>query len=270
LLNPYPCANTAAEKAAEARTFSEGYYTPERFRFWAERPYRRYTLRHLVRAIEALGRAEYPLRVFEPACGCGVNLTNLAYYFPHFLPAGIDLSPEGVRTAQAEAKGFYMCGDAENVPYNDCAFDVVLCVSTVHHFHDPRRFLFECVRVLAPGGLLYLFEPDGAGFVLPADMRELCTEVEAKIRVLNPPGPATAKCATPRAATEVRFDRERTLTVLAHHGLRLLTDGHSEYLSEKYASVVKGFELAASFDWQVGTGVKYWAVLEREGIWEPR
>ena len=43
----------------------------------------------------------------------------------------------------------------ENLPFEDGAFDVVLCDNVVDHAENPRRILEEIVRVMAPGALLF-------------------------------------------------------------------------------------------------------------------
>ena len=48
----------------------------------------------------------------------------------------------------------------------DASLDVVICVSILEHVWDDRRFLDECRRVLAPGGLLYVHVPSWRGKVI--------------------------------------------------------------------------------------------------------
>lgn len=46
--------------------------------------------------------------------------------------------------------------DAKRLPYGDGAFDVVMSNSIVHHIPEPRGTLAEMVRVLRPGGVLFV------------------------------------------------------------------------------------------------------------------
>jgi ubiquinone/menaquinone biosynthesis C-methylase UbiE len=52
-------------------------------------------------------------------------------------------------------------GDA--APWPDGHFDVVAFSNSLHHMPDFARALAEAMRVLAPGGLLYVMEPVAAG-----------------------------------------------------------------------------------------------------------
>ena len=51
-------------------------------------------------------------------------------------------------------------GDANRLPFKDCAFDVTCCRSTLHHLADIPGAIKEMARVTKPGGLLlFLSEP---------------------------------------------------------------------------------------------------------------
>lgn len=66
---------------------------------------------------------------------------------------GIDMSELAV--AKAKEKGMdVQIGDAENLPFEDNEFDVVLMLETINHIHDPKKALEEARRVLKPTGFL--------------------------------------------------------------------------------------------------------------------
>ena len=57
--------------------------------------------------------------------------------------------------------------DAERhpFPYADGEFDLVLCCELIEHLiRDPMHMLFECHRILSPGGLLVLTTPNTASY----------------------------------------------------------------------------------------------------------
>lgn len=50
--------------------------------------------------------------------------------------------------------------DAEQLPFDDYVFDRIIMVDAFHHVADQRRTLDELWRLLKPGGLLIIEEPD--------------------------------------------------------------------------------------------------------------
>jgi len=47
-------------------------------------------------------------------------------------------------------------GDAAEMPYPDCAFDVLLSIEAISHYLDVPAFVAEAARVLKPGGVLII------------------------------------------------------------------------------------------------------------------
>lgn len=53
----------------------------------------------------------------------------------------------------------FVRADAAAAPFEDGAFDLVVCSSLLEHVPDPRKLLGEIVRLLKPGGWCYLSFP---------------------------------------------------------------------------------------------------------------
>lgn len=101
-------------------------------------------------------------RVLDLACGTGVVARLVA---PRIGPEGtvtaIDLSPAmlAVGRASAENEGLdveWLQGRAEQLPFPDASFDLVLCQFALMFFADRPAALAEAYRVLANGGRLCL------------------------------------------------------------------------------------------------------------------
>ena len=107
-------------------------------------------------------------RALELGCGTGFFLLNLKQ-------AGVldeghvtDISPGMVAAAQrnAESLGFTVEGrvaDAEQLPYDDATFDLVVGHAVLHHIPDVELAMREVLRVLKPGGrFVFAGEPTAA------------------------------------------------------------------------------------------------------------
>lgn len=96
------------------------------------------------------------LRVLDAGCGTG--------YISHALKAAgvahvtaLDLSDAMLTQAmQKDSAHDYVQGDIEQLPLPDDVFDVVISSLAVQWCHDLPRALSELVRVLKPGGRLYV------------------------------------------------------------------------------------------------------------------
>lgn len=105
------------------------------------------------RKIEALRPIPPAARVLE--VGSGAH--GLIFFFDAEERVGVDPLADEYRQLfsawQGRAKTLAAFG--EELPFDDCSFDIVLCDNVVDHAESPRRILEEIVRVLAPGGALY-------------------------------------------------------------------------------------------------------------------
>jgi SAM-dependent methyltransferase len=96
---------------------------------------------------------------------------------PHLAPrarvVGIDLEPTWIEEARARAERSglgdrlsYRLGNADHIPFHDREFDLVTCQTLLIHVPDPRAVLREMRRVLKPGGLLAVAEPNNLSSIV--------------------------------------------------------------------------------------------------------
>lgn len=95
-------------------------------------------------------------RVLELGIGMGLNLS---LYDPGAVESvtGVDPAPELRAIAEAaprdpKLKVSVADGTAEALPFEDAAFDTVVCTFTLCSVHNPAKALSEARRVLKPGG----------------------------------------------------------------------------------------------------------------------
>lgn len=112
---------------------------------------RRY--RHIV--AETAGK-----KVLDAACGIGYGSEMLAETAAKVV--GIDLSLVALvygRENYAADNLYWVKADAQNLPFPERSFEVVVSFETIEHLSRPEKFLAEIRRVLTPGGLAVISTP---------------------------------------------------------------------------------------------------------------
>ncbi len=110
--------------------------------------------------LQGLDEVEHPL-VLDVATGTGrLPLALLRHSFGGRI-VGLDLSPGMLRQARAKLRPYgrqvsLIRQDASWLPFGDATFDAVTCFEALEFFPQPKEALGEMVRVLAPGGVLFV------------------------------------------------------------------------------------------------------------------
>lgn len=112
-------------------------------------------------------------QVLDMGCGAsGKSLYYISVGAAHV--TGVDVVPHYKPEAEAFAKelGYedkftFLLGDALNLAFPENSFDVVVMNDFMEHIYDPERALEEAMRVLKPGGRIYVnfppyYHPTGA------------------------------------------------------------------------------------------------------------
>ena len=156
----------------------------------------------------AASRAAFLLPHLQPGmslldCGCGPGTITLGLseaIFPGYV-VGIDLDRRQVERARAlagergAANVHFELADVNKLPYADCSFDITFAHNLLEHLSDPLRALKEMRRVLKPGGLVGVRDPDlSTGFFVPSSpLLEEATRLLLRIREYNGSSPYYAR-----------------------------------------------------------------------------
>jgi SAM-dependent methyltransferase len=93
--------------------------------------------------------------VLEIACGTGQGIGLLARRAKRV--TGLDIDPELVRRARLSYANRpnvdFVVGNAEELPFSDKSFDVVILFEAIYYLARPDRFAKEARRVLRDGGI---------------------------------------------------------------------------------------------------------------------
>jgi ubiquinone/menaquinone biosynthesis C-methylase UbiE len=73
---------------------------------------------------------------------------------------GLDIAPSPVWEHLTRDNLHFVAADAQQLPFEDASFDLVVAGSMLHHAASPTRIIREMVRVRRPGGTLVIIEPN--------------------------------------------------------------------------------------------------------------
>lgn len=96
--------------------------------------------------------------IVEAGCGTGRYVRALIGY--GYEVVGIEWEQQIIRRAnEVWPNAPLICGDVRRFPFPGQSVVAVISLGVIEHFHDPWGVLQDTVRVLQPGGLLYLVVP---------------------------------------------------------------------------------------------------------------
>lgn len=109
-----------------------------------------------------LGSAGSEARVLDCGIGCGTLSLALSSILPDRIAYyGIDMSGEMLATADVAMRQTGLSpqlkqADILSIPYADRSFDFVMAAHVLEHLPEPGRALDEMVRILKPGGMVFV------------------------------------------------------------------------------------------------------------------
>jgi SAM-dependent methyltransferase len=129
------------------------------------------------------------LRVLDVGCGPGSITLGLAELVAPGQVIGIDLQPSQIEQARAlaAARGLanvsFEIADLYRLPFADGQFDAVFAHAVLMHLREPMRALTEWRRVLRPGGVAGIRDPD-LGAVVHTPLTPLLEQwLQLRVRV---------------------------------------------------------------------------------------
>jgi len=97
--------------------------------------------------------------ILDVACGNG-RLLRMLSQKAKINAFGIDISEEMIKIASKDNEqiNFVVCS-ADQTPFDDNKFDLIIVCCAFHHFVHPQAFMTEAERILKSGGKLLIAEP---------------------------------------------------------------------------------------------------------------
>ena len=143
------------EKYFSTHTYANITFAKYSMYWWSNRFYAKLARRYGRRAA----------RLLEIGCGLGHLVGQLEDSFETY---GIDLNHWAVRQSKSVAKNTNLqTASAQELPFNNRSFNVIIIKHIVEHLPDPRKAIQEIGRVTEPGGVLILATPNLASLLKP-------------------------------------------------------------------------------------------------------
>jgi ubiquinone/menaquinone biosynthesis C-methylase UbiE len=142
-------------------------------------PYQLYSALKIYELETVLSHLSFPSEgtIIDLCCGTGIQSQLLASKAPRVI--GIDNDRDRIRDARWHLRFSrfrsavsFVVGRAEALPLPMNAVDAVVCLCAIEHLVNPEQALREVVRVLKPGGRLYL-TADSLGNVESSELKAL-------------------------------------------------------------------------------------------------
>jgi len=96
-------------------------------------------------------------RILDVGCGVGMYVRHFREFSDDVY--GVDIDDEKVEIASRTLPNIYEA-PAENLPFPDESFDVIMLHEVIEHVQDDRRSIQEAVRCLRLGGELIIYAPN--------------------------------------------------------------------------------------------------------------
>jgi len=97
------------------------------------------------------------VRILDVGCGLGTYVRKLQAFSDNVF--GVDIDADKVAQAQEQLDNIYQA-PAEELPFPDAYFDVILLHEVLEHVADDRQAVKEAYRVAKTGGRLVIFVPN--------------------------------------------------------------------------------------------------------------
>ncbi|GAB4542628.1 MAG: hypothetical protein Fur002_13250 [Anaerolineales bacterium] len=146
-------------------SFDENYFSTHTYAHVTFAKYSMYWWSNRFFAMLARRYGKRGARLLEVGSGMGHLTGNLSRHFRAF---GMDLNRWAVKQSKTAAEAAWLqTASAQELPYQDGAFNVVIIKHIVEHLPNPAKAINEIGRVTEEGGILILATPNLGSLLKP-------------------------------------------------------------------------------------------------------
>ena len=96
------------------------------------------------------------VKVLDLGCGTGLIMDSLNY---RYHPLGLDFSGKALDYCRKRGLHELICGDVSRMPLASQQIPVIVALDLIEHVEDDNALMKEMLRILEPGGLLFITAP---------------------------------------------------------------------------------------------------------------
>ena len=127
-------------------------------------------MRYMQKRTIALLPLKENISFLDIGCGTGWAVRYVATLIhQHGEFYGIDISPNMIERAKDNSRDcrnmYFYKANAEELPFQDNLFDLIMCTNSFHHYLQPAKALSEIQRVLKSSGRIYIMDFTADGFL---------------------------------------------------------------------------------------------------------
>jgi SAM-dependent methyltransferase len=146
-------------------SFDENYFSSHTYANITFAKYSMYWWSNRFFATLARRYGKHGARLLEVGSGMGHLVGDLSHTFKSF---GMDLNHWAVKQSKAAAESASLqTASAQELPYQDGAFNLVIIKHIVEHLPDPAKAINEIGRITEKGGILILATPNLGSLLKP-------------------------------------------------------------------------------------------------------
>jgi len=163
VMSPFPTDKDIQELYVQENVFSQPVTNPYKKRFlfsFLEPLYRKYGADGYYIAKMCKKYAKRADSLLDIGCSTGTQIKSFLEVYPDLDAVGIDIDPSARSNADEHLKDRITIDDFTEHDFADKQFDVISLKFVIEHLMDFNPYMSKIVKLLKPGGLLFMSTPD--------------------------------------------------------------------------------------------------------------
>jgi len=125
----------------------ENYQIKTNYKYLSKNPISRFLVSNFNKTIQKAISQIHFSSILDVGCGEGVTINLIEPYIKNKTCLGIDLDPAHIKMSKENAPFCeFKTGDIYNMPFEENAFDVLLCLEVLEHLDNPEKAIKQLYK----------------------------------------------------------------------------------------------------------------------------